>query len=75
MSVDAAFTIPRTSIQQYCAKATLPDDPDLILVELDINHHDPSPDSLDATEALFRTLLALPSQPAVVYLSVFALIL
>jgi len=58
----------------YCVEETLSDDPDLILMELDISHHDPFPESLDATEALFRTLLALPSQPAVVYLSVFALV-
>lgn len=53
----------------------MPDDADLILVELDVNHLDDSPDSTIATESLLRTLLSMPSQPAVIYLSVFALIL
>lgn len=60
---------------QYCVRETVPDDADLVLLELDINHHDPFPESLEATEALFRTLLALPKQPALIYISVFGLIL
>lgn len=61
--------------KQFCLSETIPDDADLVLVELDINHHDTSRESLDATEALLRTMLSLPNQPAVIYMSVFALFL
>ena len=61
--------------KQFCLSETIPDDADLVLVELDINHHDTSRESLDATEALLRTMLSLPNKPAVIYMSVFALFL
>ena len=64
-----------TMVLQYCVLETLPDDADLVLLELDINHHDPAPESLRTTEALFRTILDAPSKPALIYMSVFALVL
>lgn len=60
---------------QYCIHETLPDDVDLILLEMDINHDDPTPESLRSTEAMYRTIMSLPNQPAVIYMSVFALVL
>lgn len=60
---------------QFCLTETIPEDADLVLIELDINHYDTSRESLDATEAVLRTLLSLKKQPAVIYLSVFALFL
>lgn len=60
---------------QYCIHETLPDDVDLILLEMDINHDDPTSESLRSTEAMYRTILSLPNQPAVIYMSVFALVL
>lgn len=60
---------------QYCVRETLPEDADLVLLELDINHHNPITESLEATEALFRTILGLPQQPALIYISVFGLVL
>jgi hypothetical protein len=56
--------------------ATLPEDADLIFLELDINQWAPEgPGVLENTERLYRSLLALPNQPAVIYLSVFGLVL
>lgn len=43
-------------------------------MELDINSYDPTTVSLQATEALYRTILDLPQQPAIIYASVFALV-
>ena len=51
----------------------IPEDVDLVLMELDINHHDPHEASLKATEALYRTILEMPQKPAIIYLSIFAL--
>ena len=59
----------------YCIGETMPEDADLVLVELDINQLDTSPKSLRATEGLLRSMLSLPNQPAVIYLSIFALML
>jgi hypothetical protein len=61
--------------QQFCLSETIPDDADMVLVELDINHHDTSRESIEATEALLRSMLSMQKQPAVRYLSVFALFL
>lgn len=58
---------------QFCALETLPEDADLVLVELDINSNLPTPESLDATEALYRTILDMDNKPAMIYLSIFAL--
>jgi len=74
LNLDSVIPATTAFYFSYCVKETLPDDADLVLMELDVNHHDPHPYSLDATEALFRTILDLPNQPAVVYLSVFALV-
>ena len=54
---------------------TLPEDADMIFLELDINQWEPTHDVLRNTERLFRTLLSLPNQPAVIYLSTFATVL
>ena len=43
-------------------------------MELDINHYDPHEASLKATEALYRTILDMPQQPAIIYMSIFALV-
>lgn len=56
--------------------ATLPEDADLVFLELDINQWPPEDRGvLENTERLFRTILDLPSKPALVYLSVFGLVL
>jgi hypothetical protein len=63
-------------LPQYCVLATLPEDADLIFLELDINQWPPEERGvLDNTERLFRTVLALEHKPAVIYLSVFGLVL
>lgn len=67
--------MPGHQLQQYCLSETIPDDADLVLLELDINHHDPFKESLEATEALYRTILSMPKEPALIYISVFGLIL
>ncbi|KAM0748680.1 hypothetical protein T439DRAFT_327949 [Meredithblackwellia eburnea MCA 4105] len=57
----------------YCFDAILPKNLDLYIVELDINN-----DAVDATyhhdDALYRGLLNLPQEPAVIRVSVFALL-
>jgi hypothetical protein len=57
---------------QYCLSETIPDDADLVLLELDINSHDPFKESLEATEALYRSILAMKNEPALIYISVFS---
>jgi hypothetical protein len=61
-------------LSQFCVHEHIPTDVDLVLLELDINSYDPTNMSLQATEALYRTILDLPQQPAVIYASVFALV-
>lgn len=56
--------------------ATLPQDADLIFLELDINQWPPEqPGVMENNERLFRSLLDLPSKPALIYLSVFGMVL
>lgn len=63
-------------MHQYCVMATLPQDADIIFLELDINQWAPEdPGVLENTERLYRSLLALPKKPAVIYLSTFGLVL
>lgn len=56
--------------------ATMPQDADLIFLELDINQWPPEEKGvLDNTERLYRSLLGMPNEPALIYLSVFGLVL
>ncbi|KAK9898571.1 hypothetical protein P389DRAFT_167095 [Cystobasidium minutum MCA 4210] len=74
INTDSAIPAVTARYFSYCIHETLPDDVDLILLEMDINHDDPTPESLRSTEAMYRTILSLPNQPAVIYMSVFALV-
>ena len=60
------------SNMQYCLSETIPEDADLVLLELDINSHVPVKESLQATEALYRSILAMRNEPALIYISVFS---
>ena len=75
INLDSAIPATTAFWFSYCVLETVPEDADLILMELDINHHEPSQLSFEGTEALYRTLLDMPNQPAIIYMSVFALIL
>ncbi|KAK4054103.1 hypothetical protein OIV83_001128 [Microbotryomycetes sp. JL201] len=55
----------------FCFATAVPDDMDLYIVELDINNLN-APDTYKADDALFRALLDLPQQPAVVRTSFVA---
>ncbi|GAA6007158.1 SGNH/GDSL hydrolase family protein [Rhodotorula paludigena] len=57
----------------YCFGSVVSSDLDLYLVELDINN-DVSFDTMQEDDSLMRGLLGLPQQPAVIRLSVFALL-
>ncbi|KAI5481658.1 capsular related protein, Esterase, SGNH hydrolase-type domain containing [Pseudohyphozyma bogoriensis] len=57
----------------YCFNALLPTDLDLYLVELDINN-EAADKTYSEDDALFRGLLGLPQEPAVIRISVFALL-
>ncbi|GAA5969584.1 hypothetical protein JCM8115_003082 [Rhodotorula mucilaginosa] len=57
-----------------CASAVTPMDLDIYIVELDINN-DGSFRTMKSDDALMRNLLQLPQEPAVLRVSVFALIL
>lgn len=46
---------------------------DLVFLEFDVNSYDPDMVSLKATEALYRAVLDLPQQPAIIYASIFGL--
>ncbi|TNY17298.1 hypothetical protein DMC30DRAFT_357328 [Rhodotorula diobovata] len=66
-AMDSAF-------YSYCYKAMVPEpDIDLWLVELDINN-DNSIDTMQADDILMRSLLSQPNEPAVIRLSVLALL-
>ncbi|KAM0789620.1 hypothetical protein ACM66B_000425 [Microbotryomycetes sp. NB124-2] len=55
----------------FCFATAVPDDMDLYIVELDINNLN-NPDTYRADDALFRALLDLPQQPAVIRTSFVA---
>ncbi|KAF9531162.1 hypothetical protein CPB83DRAFT_849447 [Crepidotus variabilis] len=55
----------------YCVSNHIPDAPDLVIVELDTSD-EPGPGPLESYELLLRTLLSLPSTPAVLLLSHFS---
>ncbi|CAD6578859.1 MAG: CAP64 protein product - [Cyphobasidiales sp. Tagirdzhanova-0007] len=74
LNLDSALPASTSWYFSYCVRETLPEDADLVMLELDINHHEPSKESLEATEALYRTILGLPKQPALIYISIFGLI-
>lgn len=57
----------------YCFGSVVSTDLDLYFVELDINN-DVSFDTMQEDDSLMRGLLGLPQQPAVIRLSVFALL-
>ncbi|GAA5879226.1 hypothetical protein JCM3774_003527 [Rhodotorula dairenensis] len=57
-----------------CASAVAPMDLDIYIVELDINN-DGSFNTMKSDDALMRSLLQLPQEPAVLRVSVFALVL
>ncbi|BGP56677.1 hypothetical protein JCM8202v2_004307 [Rhodotorula sphaerocarpa] len=57
----------------YCTGALVPMDLDIYLVELDINN-DVSFNTLRSDDALMRSLLQLPHEPAVLRVSVFSLV-
>jgi hypothetical protein len=75
IELDLGGAIPATTATylSYCMNEHIPQDADLVLVELDINANPLSEESIASTEAVMRSALALPNQPAVVYLSIFAL--
>ncbi|CAD6578863.1 MAG: Delta(24)-sterol C-methyltransferase [Cyphobasidiales sp. Tagirdzhanova-0007] len=73
LNMDAAIPATTAFYFSYCVLEHIPEDVDLVLMELDINHHDPHEASLKATEALYRTILEMPQKPAIIYLSIFAL--
>ncbi|GJN93869.1 hypothetical protein Rhopal_006928-T1 [Rhodotorula paludigena] len=65
-AMDSAF-------YSFCYRTMVPEtDIDMWLVELDVNN-DFAQTTLEADDVLFRTLLNLPNEPAVIRLSVFAL--
>ncbi|KAK4054320.1 hypothetical protein OIO90_003553 [Microbotryomycetes sp. JL221] len=55
----------------FCFATAVPEDMDLYIVELDINNLN-TPDTYKADDALFRALLSLPQQPAVIRTSFVA---
>ncbi|GAA5990234.1 hypothetical protein JCM10908_005887 [Rhodotorula pacifica] len=57
-----------------CASAVVPMDLDIYIVELDINN-DGSFNTMKSDDALMRGLMQLPQEPAVLRVSVFALVL
>lgn len=67
---DLVLCLPK----KFCVHEYIPEDVDLVIMELDINHYDPFTESLQATEALYRTILEMPQQPAIIYASIFALV-
>ena len=77
VSVRASLTFSSDTFRSlyfsYCLLEHIPQDVDLVFVELDINSNPRNDESIDATEAVFRTILALPNEPAIIYLSVPAL--
>lgn len=73
--LDTGAALPATTnlYLSYCLLEHLPDDMDLVFVEMDINSNPRSDESILATGAVFRTILSLPSEPAIIYTSVVAL--
>lgn len=69
----AADTASAGKYFSFCFSAALPPDLDLYLVELDINQ-DASWQTYKDDDALFRELLSLPNEPAVIRVSVFAVL-
>jgi len=58
---------------EWCYPAHIGTDVDLVMIELAVND-DFSTAAFDSTEALFRSLLALPAQPAILLVDAFALV-
>lgn len=58
---------------EWCYPAHVGTDMDLVLIELAVND-DFSTDAFESTESLFRSLLSLPSQPAIILADAFALL-
>ncbi len=62
-----------SSYFEWCYPAHIGTEPDLVFIELAVND-DFSTAAFDSTEGLLRSLLSLPSQPAVVFADAFALV-
>ncbi|GAA5985237.1 hypothetical protein JCM11641_003643 [Rhodosporidiobolus odoratus] len=70
--VDGSAPAMTSRFYSYCHQTMVPVEADLYLIELDIND-ELTLETFNAVDALFRSLLDQPQQPAVIKLSAFAL--
>ncbi|GAA5869490.1 hypothetical protein JCM8547_001503 [Rhodosporidiobolus lusitaniae] len=70
--VNGAAPAMTSKFFSYCHATLVPKDADLYLLELDIND-ETTGETFSSIDALYRALLQLPSNPAVIRLSVLAL--
>lgn len=71
--IDGSAPAMTSRFYSFCWKTMVPEtEADIWLIELDVNN-DQSQETLDADDALMRSLLDQPNEPAVIRLSVLAL--